>query len=111
MAKEFESKGYSPDLELVEILDGVWFLQNDLVDKAEKRWVIEDDIQPKFVVGQRVIVLSGGKKVSGEISGIYPESAKYKVTVEGAKTNLIIRYEDTEQDTEKISTETLLVSE
>ena len=111
LAKEFESKGYSPDLELVEILDGVWFLQNDLVDKAEKRWVIEDDIQPKFVVGQRVIVLSGGKKVSGEISGIYPESAKYNVTVEGAKTNLIIRYEDTEQDTEKISTETLLVSE
>lgn len=94
LAKELEKEGYSPDLELVEILDSVWLLQNDLVDKAERRWVIEDDIKPVFVVGQRVIVLSVGKKVSGEISGIYPETAKYKVSVEqGGKKDLIIKYE------------------
>lgn len=102
LAKEFEDKGYSPDPQLVEILDGVWSAQSDLIRKAVKKWVIEDKIEPTIEVGASVIVQYGHKKVEGVITGTYPETAEYKVmipsegmTLEGSK-RAIIKYENAE---------------
>ena len=102
LAKEFDDKGYSPDPQLVGILDGVWSSQHDLIVKAVKKWVIEDKIKPQFEVGINVIVKYGWEKVEGIITGAYPETAEYKVmipsdgmTVEGSK-RAIIKYENAE---------------
>lgn len=100
MAKDLERKGYSPDAELVEIMDGVYYEQSRLVEKAVKQWVIDNDIQPPIKGQARVMVKYGWNKVEGIIVGVYADRALYKVcipsegmTVDGDRSALI-KYED-----------------
>lgn len=108
LAKEFDDKGYSPDLQLVEILDGVWSTQSDLIKKAVKKWVIEDAIKPQFEIGSNVIVKYGHEKCEGTITGAYSETAEYQVaipsegmTIEGSR-RAIIKYENAEPITQSV---------
>lgn len=106
LAKEFEDRWYSPDANLVEILDSVWSEQNELIRQAVKKWVIEDDIKPQFEIGKSVIVQYGLKKVEGIITDIYSETAEYIVAISEGMTPLdgsiraIIKYENAELITE-----------
>lgn len=102
LAKEFEDKGYFPDTELVEILDRVWSAKDDLIRKAVKKWVTEDDIKPSIEIGASVLVQYGHNKVEGTITGLHSETAEYKVaipseglTIESNK-RAIIKYENAE---------------
>lgn len=109
LAKEFEDKGYSPDPELVELLDNrIWSSQSDLMRKAVKKWVIEDKIEPTIEVGANVLVQYGHKKVEGIITGTYSETAEYQVaipsegmTVEGSR-RAVIKYENAELIEKKV---------
>lgn len=100
LAKEFDYKGYSPDSQLVEILDSVGSSQSSLIRNAVKKWVIEDNIQPEFQVGTVCMVKYGSKTVEGSITDIRIETAEYLVCIpsEGMKIEdsrrAIIKYEN-----------------
>ncbi len=102
LAKEFDDKGYSPDLQLVEILDGVDSSIRDLVREAVKQWVIDDNIKPQFEMDTTVMVKYGFKKVEGIITGHYPETAEYKVAIPSEGMSIettrraVIKYENAE---------------
>ncbi len=102
LAKEFEDRGYEPDLELVQILDTVQRRSGELEANAVEKWVIDDYIQPEFKVGTNVMV-KFGKTVEGIITGYYEKIAKYKVcipsegmTMDGSR-RAIIKYEDAKE--------------
>lgn len=101
IAREFEDAGYSPDAELVEILEGVGFEMRTLLSEAIKSWVIADDIKPELAEGTPVIVQYGRNKVEGIITGAYHSTAEYQVCIpsegmslENTKTRAVIKYEN-----------------
>jgi len=109
LAKEFEDKGYSPDAQLVEILDSVDYSKIALVTKSVKKWVIEDKIEPPFEILTKVIVQYGHKKVEGTITNFHKETAEYLVCIESeghsidGSTRAVIKYENAETQTEQIN--------
>ena len=102
LAKSFEEEGYSPDSELVEILESVDFLRFELLHDAVKKWVIEDEIKPQFEVGARIMVSRKGEKVEAIITGCRKDTAEYRVGLtsntadEVSVMELIVKYEDVE---------------
>ncbi len=99
LAKKFEDKGYSPDTELVDLLDQIWSSKDDLIRTAVEKWVIEDKIEPPYGMGTNVIVQYGHKKVEGTITEIKHKTAEYHVaipsegmTIDGDR-RAVIKYE------------------
>jgi hypothetical protein len=111
MAQNLENScGIQPDVELVEILDDVWFIKKEVHDDIVKEWVKDYNISPGKKVGDLVtikcswkeITETGLTKVSGEIVSIDTELATYLVCCEslghvkeGVGTHgVIVNYED-----------------
>jgi len=98
-AKDFEDKGYSPDAELVEILDSVCYKKYQLVKSAVKKWVIEDKIEPEFEIGTTIIT-NWEDEVEGIVTGYNKDTAEYLVCIpsKGMTMNdtrrAVIKYED-----------------
>lgn len=100
----------TPDAELVEILDDVWFTKKEVHDDLVREWVKKYNILPGKKVGDFVTIENDGEsilqtglaEVSGEITSIDTELAKYLVCCEslghvkeGVGTHgVIINYED-----------------
>lgn len=77
-AKKFEDEGFSPDSQLVEILDGVTYHVSNIKQKAIKKWVSENNLELKYEVGQIVLVnLVRIGQVECEIMKLYPETLQY----------------------------------
>ena len=53
ISKEFEDKGFSPDSELVEILDSVSYERIKVREKFIKKWVAENNLKLELVEGQK----------------------------------------------------------
>lgn len=85
LAKDMESKGYSADSELVEILDDCHWIIRKHVEKAVKQWVKEFQIRPQFQAGHQLTVpadvLREEKDMTGEIVEVHEEKAVYTVRV------------------------------
>ena len=102
IAKDYDDKGYSPDAELVEILDDVCYKASTILEAAVKKWVVEDKIEPQLEIGTLCVVKYGRKTLEGIIDGYKKETAQYKVVIEseGMTTSgsqrAIINYEDAE---------------
>jgi len=100
MAKDLEDKGYSPDAELVEIMDYVYAEQSNILEDAVKKWVKENDIEPPIKGQAKVMVRYGRKEVEGIIAGVYSDRALYKVCIPSEGMTLdgnrfaLIKYED-----------------
>ena len=78
LAKEFEDKGFSPDSELVEILDSVSYDRSKVQEIFIKKWVIENDLKLDLFEGQKVIAKLVSKgEVEGEIVKLYPKTMQY----------------------------------
>lgn len=78
IAKEFEDEGFSPDSELVEILDGVSYERSKVQETFIKKWVTENNLKLELTEGQKVIVKLVRKgEVEGEIVKLYPETMQY----------------------------------
>lgn len=97
-AKDLERIGYSPDAELVDMLDG-W--DGDLIcaeDAAVRAWVKE--VQPKklHAVGDRIRAKYGSKVIEGKIIGGDDASALYYVRTAECKphSSHIVKWEDVE---------------
>jgi hypothetical protein len=58
IAREFESIGYIPDLELVEILDSISDIKSNILRNKIKKWVISDSIEPSIEIGIKCMVIN-----------------------------------------------------
>lgn len=77
-ARALERYGWSPDAELVSILD--CFSTYSTEQEAVKAWVKETEPQPTFKLGDKVFKkVRFGTNIQGEIVKIYPETAQYLV--------------------------------
>ena len=84
LAKEFEDEGFSPDTQLVEILDGVSYDKMKVKESFIKKWVIENNLTLELTEGQKVIAKLARKgEVEGEIVELYPETMQYGFWYEG----------------------------
>lgn len=84
LAKEFEDEGFSPDSELVEILDSVSYDRSKVQETFIKKWVIENSLKLELVEGQKVIAKLVRKgEVEGEIVKLYPETMQYGFWYDG----------------------------
>mgnify|MGYP001574482800 CR=1 FL=1 len=111
LAKLYEEYNYSPDSNLVDILDGVDFEKSQIEDRYIRKWVVNDKIEPTLTINDKVIVKYGSGRREGIITAIKKETAVYHVCIESAGQNLkdsrrtVINYEDAELITEKHETQ------
>jgi hypothetical protein len=78
LAKEFEDEGFSPDSELVEILDSASYDRSKVQETFVKKWVAENGLKLELIEGQKVIAKLAHKgEVEGEIVKLYPETMQY----------------------------------
>jgi NOL1/NOP2/fmu family ribosome biogenesis protein len=96
LARKLEDLGYSPDTELVEILDSVSYKMYIEIDEATKKWVITDNITPEFEIETEVYYTKNKKQISGIIKKIFVDDAKYGIYSEGMEKNslAVIPYEN-----------------
>lgn len=88
VAKNLERDCYwSPDSELVDILDGAHHEAYQAAKDLAKDWVSRSGLTCDLAVGTPVIIdqVYPDKNVPGVIGGIYPETAEYVVTCKGDK--------------------------
>ncbi len=100
LARDFEREGYDSDEQLVDILSSVNHELSSILDKAVKKWVIDNDIKPELSIGTEVRVKYGFKSVDGIINGYRKEHAQYAVcvpsqgmTMDGGRS-LLVKYEN-----------------
>lgn len=102
LAKAYEDKGYSPDAELVYILEDIPYIRYEILNKAIEKWVIEDKIEPEFEIGTICNVKYGAKLLEGVIVDYNKKLAQYKVVIESEGMTIngsmraIVNYEDAE---------------
>lgn len=96
LAREFERVGYSPDRELVELLDMVSSEAYDIQKKHEIEWVKNYGILLDKQIGDEVTVNVNRKKQTGKIVSLYHDQARYGVrTPEQSDTeNWVINFEE-----------------
>lgn len=100
LAKEFEDEGFTPDAELVEVLDSVSYDTIKIREKHIKQWVADNQIILDLQEGQTVIAKLVRKgEVECEIVKLYPETAQYGLWYEGigyekGKGHTIVNYEN-----------------
>ena len=100
LAKEFEDEGFSPDPALVEILEGVSYDRQKILEKFIKNWVIENSLKLDLAVEQKVTAKIARKgEVECEIMKLYPETMQYGLWYEGigypkAIGHAIVNYEN-----------------
>ena len=89
---------WDPDFEMAEILEGFGYAAQKCLEAAEKKWALENNVQPPLPVGAKVKI-KGGE--TGEITGVYEHgAAKFLVKIDGdpnaVKTNSrrIVNFED-----------------
>lgn len=84
LAKEFEDEGFSPDSELVEILDSVSYDRSKVQETFIKKWVTKNNLKLELTEGQKVIAnLVRKGEVEGEIVKLYPETMQYGFWYDG----------------------------
>jgi hypothetical protein len=93
-ARELERTGWSPDSELVEILDGWDGALYSAHYKAERQWVIDYGIKPQLSAGQRVKAKHGDEIIEGTIKDVQNATAHYSIDVGHKNSWPLVRYED-----------------
>lgn len=82
LARSLERRGYSPDAELVEILDSMTLCRYEAHKKAVAAWVRAHDLRLDLAIGSPVSLVVSGKNQVGEIRDLRPETAEYVVFIE-----------------------------
>jgi hypothetical protein len=99
-ARELDDQhGWSPDAELVEVLDSFSHYMYSAHDDAIKAWVKEYDIKAPLAVGTLVEAEWGGETIRGKIIDVRAETAQYTVQrpEDTAKGGAIVNFEDTRE--------------
>jgi len=99
LAKEFEDEGFSPDSELVEILDCVSYEKSKVQEAFIKKWVADNNLKLELSIGQRVVANFVRKgQFECEIVKLYPETMQYglwyeSIGYEKGKGHAIVNFE------------------
>ena len=103
LARALDSEGWSPDSELVDILNNWAHHEWKAHDDAQKAWVAENanQIAPQFRKGDRVSAKWGHETVTGVVEDIKADMAQYTVrrAKDGPGCGAIVNFEDTEAAT------------
>lgn len=100
LAKEFEDEGFTPNPELVELLDSVSYDTIKIRETHIKKWVADNQIKLDLVVGEKVIAKLVRKgEIESEIVKLYPETAQYglwyeTIGHEKGKGHTIVNFEN-----------------
>lgn len=80
IAKNLEYVGWDPDADLVNLLDDVahqrYLAHKEIVYCS---WILAYGVTAKFALGDQVSFTFKGKKETGEIIKIYPDTAQYTI--------------------------------
>jgi len=89
---------WSPDGELVDILDGYQGCLVIAEYAAVSEWVKENKVVPKIAVGEVVTVRWGRETITGPIVDIHADTAQYVIGAPGygPKCGPLIKFEDVE---------------
>ena len=109
LAKDLEFKGYTPDTELVEILEGASLHLYVSHRKAVAAWVQAEGITSPVCIGDTVSFERRGKRIAGEVTRIEEHTAQVIVCCpdfghvrEGLGTHgIYVNYEDIQTITEQ----------
>jgi len=83
LARELDSKGWEVDAELVSMFENyLSYAYDDALKAATKQWVIENNIQPQFSIGQAVEFKTRLAYIRGTIASIRTDIANYCIIPE-----------------------------
>ena len=105
ICKHLDGYGWVPDQELVDIMSNFSFKFESAYSKQLLKWIGENNIRPKFSVGDKVKFKVLGGIQGGEISKVYEDRAQYSIYCEslghvktGTGTHgVILNFEDVEE--------------
>jgi hypothetical protein len=94
--KEFEDAGFEIDSQVVSDLDCISHDRYYILSKAIEKWVITDNIQPVYKIGDKVLIKISFREIEGEIVNINTKQAYYSVKTADYIGNggYVINYED-----------------
>lgn len=81
IAESLKRKGYSPNAELVEILDDALYQKGESHREEVEEWVRANDLKLDLAIGAKVEIVHRGQKHVGEIGGLHEKTAEYVVTI------------------------------
>ncbi len=81
IAKYLDDLGWDADADLVELMDQLGCARHDAHQQATRAWVADEQIRPLFAMGQQVEFTQRQQRLSGEITKIDHQHAKYLVFV------------------------------
>jgi len=97
LAKDLDGQSWTPDSELVNMLDEASGIRYSLHQKACEKWVIENNIQPPpFDAKAKCIRHMKVKGATGVITRIYPDGTATFTTEDRKSGGYIIPWEDLE---------------
>ncbi|MBZ9600699.1 hypothetical protein [Phyllobacterium chamaecytisi] len=98
LAKDLDRRAHwDCNLDMASILDGYSYEISIEVEKAQKAWAVENNIQPPLPIGARVSIKTFKGDAQGTIDGVYEYGpAKYTVKLDGetGSTRRIVNFED-----------------
>ncbi len=96
IGKEMEREGFDIDANIVANLDCIYNDKQDMLYDEIEKWVISDNILPKYSVGNKILCEVFGKETEGEIVKINKKQAYYNVKTATSKENssYVINFED-----------------
>lgn len=98
IAHDLDSRGWSPDAELVDILDNFGMYKSTAFVKAQEEWVKSNGITPPFIAGTKVKAQWGGNEIVGVVkvdeAGHYSPTGQFALDVEGRQGSPIVKWED-----------------
>ena len=99
VAKSLDYDGWCPDSDLVEILDRFGGMLHGACYKAEKEWVKETGVKPKYKLGDVIAGKWGKDVVTGPITRINEETAYYTIRRPGDADGCgaCVKYEDVKE--------------
>lgn len=104
LGRKLESEfRYDVDINLVDELRVISHLIRTVTVEAEKNWIKECEIKPKYSIGDEVMVEQKGNKYIGRIAEIYYDRGDYSIYIEELHkgTNIIgtiKKFEEIEED-------------
>lgn len=94
IARQLEDDfGTESDEELVSIMSKVEIEVEAEIAKLTKEWVVQNNILPKFAVGDQVSAKYGLSHITGKVESINRDRATYSLEVDGMDSWPQIKYE------------------
>lgn len=79
ICRDLENEGWSPDAEMVQVVDRVESIRQSVLDSAVANWIVDAQIEPAFKVGDTVEFLHKDRRFSGQVIDVDMRRGHYTV--------------------------------